>query len=89
MNLVGLNVGLSDSLSAKTRRYADYYRQLAAGTVKEVVDDDTVTLSTVFYKSNIERATFTKCEEIKENSSTGPFQLCQKLYFIDLPKTKK
>ena len=48
MNLVGLNVGLSDSLSAKTRRYADYYRQLAAGTVKEVVDDETVELGTCF-----------------------------------------
>lgn len=88
-NIVGLNIGLADSLSAKTRRFADYYRQLAAGTIREVVDDETVTLSTVFYKSKIERATFTKCEEIKELSSTGPFQLCQKLYFIDFPETKK
>ena len=50
-NLVGLNVGLSDSLSAKTRRYADYYRQLAAGTIKEVYDDETTTLSACFYRS--------------------------------------
>ena len=88
-NLVGLNVGLSDSLSAKTRRYADYYRQLANGTIKEVYDDETVTLSTVFSKSSISRATFTKCEEIKENSSTGSFQLCPKLYYIDLPEAKR
>ena len=33
--------------------------------------------------------TFTKCEEIKENSSTGSFQLCPKLYYVDFPKTKK
>ena len=89
MSLVGLNIGTHDSLSAKTRRYADYYRQLANGTIKEVYDDETVTLSTVFLKSNIERATFTKCEDIKENSSTGSFQLCPKLYYIDFPEAKR
>ena len=82
-NLVGLNVGLSDSLSSKTRLYADYYRQLAAGTIREVVDDETVKLSNCFYGAKIERATFTKCTRI---SSGGAFRSCQKLYFVDFPE---
>ena len=85
-NLVGLNVGLSDSLSAKTRRYAEYYRQLAAGTLKEVYDDETVTLSTCFYRANIEKATFKKCKNIL---SYGGFYLCQKLFFVDFPVLEK
>ena len=85
-NLVGLNVGLSDSLSAKTRRFADYYRQLAAGTIKEVVDDETITLSTCFYRAPVEKATFAKCTNIL---NYGGFQNCQKLFFIDFPVLKK
>ena len=53
MSLVGLNIGTQDSLAAKTRRYANYYLQLAAGTINEVYDDETITLSTVFHKSNV------------------------------------
>lgn len=88
MRLLGFNTGTQNSLSAKTRRYADYYRQLANGTLKEVYDDETVTLSTVFYKANVERVTFTKCTEIRESSSTGPFQLCPKLSYVDFPELK-
>ena len=61
-NSVGLNVGLSDSLAAKTRRFADYYRQLAAGTVKEVGDDETVELAPCFYRSIVEKVDFTRCK---------------------------
>ena len=82
-NLVGLNVGLSDSLSKKTRRFADYYRQLAAGTLKEVYDDETVTLSACFYRSPVEKATFTKCKNIP---SYGGFYLCSKLFSVDFPE---
>ena len=85
-NLVGLNVGLSDSLSAKTRRYAEYYQRLAAGTIKEVVDDETVTLSTCFYRSPVEKATFAKCTNIL---NYGGFHNCQKLFFVDFPALKK
>ena len=65
MSLVGLNIGTHDSLSAKTRRYADYYRQLATGTIKEVVDDETVELGTCFCRSSVEKVTFKRCKKIK------------------------
>lgn len=83
MNLVGLNVGLSDSLSAKTRRFADYYRQLAAGTIKEVYDDETVNLYSGFYRSNVEKVTFTKCRVIAGNEAFG---YCEKLFSVDFPE---
>lgn len=86
MSLVGLNIGTHDSLSAKTRRYAEYYRQLVAGTLTEVYDDETVSLSSCFYRSTIEKATFTKCKVI---SSYGGFYLCAKLFSVDLPELTK
>lgn len=82
-NLVGLNVGLSDSLSAKTRRYADYYRQLAAGTIKDVYDDETVELSSCFYRSDIETANFPAC---KSFTKTGTFIYCAKLTSVYFPE---
>ena len=86
MSLVGLNIGTHDSLSAKTRRYADYYRQLADGTIKEVYDDETVPLARCFYRSPVEKATFTKCKVI---TSYGGFQNCQKLFSVDFPELTK
>ena len=82
MSLVGLNIGTQDSLAVKTRSYADYYRQLAAGTIKEVYDDETVSLAPCFYRSPIEKATFTKC---KNMPSSGTFQSCTNLYHVDFP----
>ena len=83
-NLVGLNVGLADSLSAKTRRYADYYRQLAAGTVKDVFDDDTISLMPIFYQTNVEKVSFEKCRSIYNNS----FRECKKLFFVHFPEVR-
>ena len=83
-NLVGLNVGLSDSLSAKTRRFADYYRQLAAGTIKEVVDDETISLMPIFYQTNVEKVSFAKCRSIYNNS----FRECKKLFSADFPEVR-
>ena len=83
MSLVGLNIGTHDSLSAKTRRFADYYRQLAAGTVKEVVDDETVTLGLCFYRSPVEKVTFTKCTKI---INYGAFTACTALLHVDFPE---
>lgn len=83
MSLVRLNIGTHDSLPAKTRRYADYYRQLANGTIKEVYDDETVTLSSCFYRSTIEKAVFSKCKIIP---SYGGFYLCSKLFSVDFPE---
>ena len=82
MSLVGLNIGTHDSLAAKTRRYADYYRQLAAGTIKEVVDDDTVELASCFYRSPVEKVTFTRCKKIKSYA----FRLCGELFLVDFPE---
>ena len=82
MSLVGLNIGTHDSLSAKTRRYADYYRQLAAGTIKEVYDDETVRLFPCFRQEPLERATFTKCTVI---NSAGLYD-CQQLASVDFPE---
>lgn len=82
MNLVGLNVGLSDSLSAKTRRYADYYRQISAGTIREVVDDETVELAPCFYRSIVEKVAFTRCKKIKSFA----FAYCENLYAVDFPE---
>lgn len=81
-NLVGFNVGLADSLSAKTRRYADYYRQLANGSIVEVYDDETVELGTCFCRSSVEKVTFTRCKKIKSYA----FQLCGSLLIIDFPE---
>ena len=81
-NLVGLNVGLSDSLSEKTRRYADYYRQLAAGTIKNVYDNETVSLSSCFYRSSIETANFPVCKSLL---SPGTFIYCQNLSSVYFP----
>lgn len=86
MSLVGLNIGTHDSLSAKTRRYADYYRQLANGTIKEVVDDETTALAYCFYRSNVEKATFKNCKNIL---SYGGFYLCAKLFSVDFPVLEK
>ena len=83
MSLVGLNIGTHDSLSAKTRRYADYYRQLAAGTINEVYDDETVSLYSVFYRSNVEKVTFPKCRSIVGNEV---FAYCEKLFSVDFPE---
>ena len=83
MSLVGLNIGTQDTLSTKTRRYADYYRQLAAGTIKEVYDDETTTLGLCFYRSSVEKVTFTKCKIIP---SYGGFYLCAKLFSVDFPE---
>ena len=85
-NLIGLNVGLSDSLAAKTRRYADYYRQLAAGTIKEVYDDETVELSSCFYRSNVESVNFPVC---KSFTKTGTFIYCTKLRSVYFPELVK
>lgn len=85
-NLVGLNVGLSDSLSAKTRRYADYYRQLAAGTLTEVVDDETVELGSCFYRAfSLARATFLAAERM---AGYGLFMTCTNLAQVDFPVLK-
>lgn len=86
MSLVGLNIGTQDSLSAKTRRYADYYRQLADGTIKEVYDDETVTLGRCFVQTDVERVTFTKCTDIVDR---GGFQYCTKLFFADFPELER
>lgn len=82
MSLVGLNIGTQDSLSAKTRRYADYYRQLANGTIKEVYDDETVALATCFTRSVLEKATFPICKEIKPYA----FQGCSTLSSVYFPE---
>ena len=82
MSLVRLNIGSHDSLSAKTRRYADYYRQLAAGTIKEVYDDETVELASCFYRSPVEKVTFTRCKKIKSYA----FRLCGELFLVDFPE---
>lgn len=82
-NLVGLNVGLSDSLAAKTRRFADYYRQLANGTIKEVYDAETVNLYSGFYRSNVEKVTFPNCRVIVGNEAFG---YCEKLFSVDFPE---
>ena len=81
-NLVGLNIGLSDSLSAKTRRYAAYYRQLAAGTLTEVFDDEMVELATCFTRSAIEKVTFTRCKSINAYA----FQSCANLSAVYFPE---
>ena len=86
MSLVGLNIGTQDSLSAKTRRFANYYRQLADGTLTEVYDDETVTLSSCFYRSKIEKAVFSKCTII---ANYGGFYLCSNLFSVDFPELKK
>lgn len=83
MSLVGLNIGTHDSLSAKTRRYADYYRQLAAGTIKDVYDDETVELSSCFYRSDIETASFPVC---KSFTKTGTFIFCFDLRSVHFPE---
>ena len=82
MSLVGLNIGTQDTLSTKTRRYADYYRQLADGTIKEVYDDETVELATCFTRSGVEKVTFTKCKEIKSYA----FQSCANLSAVYFPE---
>ena len=85
-NSVGLNVGLSDSLAAKTRLYADYYRHLAAGTITDVYDDETVTLGSCFYRAfNLARATFLVAESM---AGYGLFMTCTNLTHVDFPKLK-
>ena len=86
MSLVGLNIGTQDSLSAKTRRYADYYRQLAAGTLTEVYDDETVELGSCFYRAfSLARATFLAAERM---AGYGIFMTCTNLAHIDFPVLK-
>ena len=83
MSLLGLNIGTHDSLSAKTRRYADYYLQLADGTINEVYDDKTVTLGLCFYRSSVEKVTFTRCTKIV---NYGAFIACANLYSVNFPE---
>ena len=83
MSLVGLNIGTQDSLSAKTRRYADYYRQLSNGTIKEVYDDETVKLGLCFYRSTVEKVTFTRCTKIV---NYGAFISCTALSHVYFPE---
>ena len=85
MSLVGLNIGTQDSLSAKTRRDADYYRQLADGTIKEVYDDETISLMPIFYQTNVEKVSFTKCRSIYDETFRG----CKKLFFVDFPEVRQ
>ena len=89
MSLMGLNIGTQDSLSTKTRRYADYYRQLVNRTIKDVYDDEVVTLYNCFYGTNVERVTLPKCTYLANVSTVGSFLSCKKLSYLDLPELQR
>lgn len=89
MSLVGLNIGTQDSLSTKTRRYADYYRQLVNRTIKDVYDDEVVTLYNCFYGTTVERVTLPKCTYLANVSTIGSFLSCKQLSYVDLPELKR